>query len=132
MSRFATVGGVGLLVNQVLFWLLVSEGGLHYLLGAVFATVGSTTFNFVGTESWVFRGRRSPQLAGIVHRFIAFAAVNWGSLIFRLPLLFVLASGLHLNYFLANFVTLIALSLARFVLSDALIWSKPRVAERGP
>jgi putative flippase GtrA len=54
MVRFASVGVTGILVNQLILWLWVAGGEHHYLLGAVVATQGSSTWNFCLTERWVF------------------------------------------------------------------------------
>ena len=123
-SRFTAVGVAGLAVNQGLLWLAVTVLGQQYVLvGAVLATVGSTTFNFVGIESWVFRGRSRPGVGGLARRFAAYGAVNGAALLFRLPLLYVLTlPRLHINYLLANLITIGVLTLARFALSDRLIW----------
>ena len=121
-SRFTAVGAAGLVVNQGLFWLLASEAHVNYLVAAVLATVGSTTFNFAGIESWVFRGRSRPGAKGLARRFVAYAGINGGSLLLRLPALALITFALHGNYFWANLITLAALTVARFALSDRLIW----------
>jgi putative flippase GtrA len=124
LSRFVTVGGLGLAVNQGFLWLLVSELKLDYLAGAALATVASTTFNFVGTESWVFRGRRRSDWKGFTRRYVSYACVNCGTLVFRLPLLFVLTSDLRIHYLTANLITLVLLTLVRYAIADGLIWSQ--------
>ena len=121
-TRFSAVGAAGLAVNQGLLWWLVSDVHVQYLVGAALATVGSTTFNFVGIEAFVFRGRRKPGGRRLAGRLAAFGAVNTGALIFRLPLLYLLTSGMHIHYLLGNLITIVALTLARFALSDHLIW----------
>lgn len=122
-SRFTAVGAVGLAVNQGLFWLITSMAPDHYLIAAVLATIGSTTFNFAGIELWVFRGRRHAGVRGIIRRYLAYAAVNGSALILRLPALYLLTNVLNHNYFWANLITLGALTVARFALSDRLIWA---------
>jgi putative flippase GtrA len=124
-SRFTAVGAAGLVVNQGLYSLLATDSPERYIPAAVLATVGSTTFNFAGIESWVFRGRRQPGLRAMSRRFAVYGAVNTGALLLRLPVLFGLTSGLHVNYWLANLATLVALTLVRFALSDRLIWPGP-------
>jgi len=126
LSRFTAVGIAGLAVNQGLLWLFVAEAQLWYLVGAALATVGSTTFNFAGTESWVFRGRGRDGIRGLVRRFAAYGLINAGALVFRLPLLYVLTEWVHIHYLLGNLITLAALTLARFAISDRLIWSGSR------
>jgi len=122
-SRFTLVGAAGIVVNQAVLWLLVSGAGMQNVLGAAaIATVGSSTFNFVGTETWVFRGRSRPGVGRLARRFAAYGAVNGAALLVRLPLLYVLTSGLHIHYLWANLISIGALTLVRFVLSDRLIW----------
>ncbi|OLC64200.1 MAG: hypothetical protein AUG06_10550 [Actinobacteria bacterium 13_1_20CM_2_65_11] len=122
LTRFSGVGAAGLAVNQGLLWWLVSDVHLQYLLGAAVATVGSTTFNFIGIEAYVFRGRRGPGARRLAGRLAAFGVVNTGALIFRLPLLYLLTSRIHIHYLLSNLIAIAALTLARFALSDHLIW----------
>jgi putative flippase GtrA len=123
LVRFGAVGGAGLIVNQGLLWALVGLGEMHYLLAATLATAGSSTFNFVGTESWVFRGRKQADLGGLGARFAAYTLVNSGALLVRLPLLYALTSGLHIHYLLSNVITLAALMLVRYAIADGWIWS---------
>jgi dolichol-phosphate mannosyltransferase len=123
-SQFATVGAMGLVVNQVLLWILVDVIRFHHILiAATIATQGSTTFNFVGAESWVFSARRVGGAVGLVKRFVAYDAVNSTALVVRLPLLQLLTAGLHMNYLVANLITLVLLTLVRYLLADSVIWS---------
>lgn len=123
-SQFAAVGALGLVVNQTLFWLFeLLLDGQHLLIAAALATQGSTTFNFAGTEAWVFSGRRAGGTAGVLKRFLAYDAVNSTALLVRLPALQVLVVGLHVNPLVANLITLVALTLVRYVLADSVIWS---------
>jgi dolichol-phosphate mannosyltransferase len=118
-GRFLVVGLLGIGVNQVLLWLIVEVAGIHYLLAAILASQGSTAFNFAGVESWVFHGAWKP---GILRRFLAFDLLNSSSLLLRLPVLFVLTSGLHLHYLLSNLLAIGVLTAVRFVVADRVIW----------
>ena len=130
-SQFATIGALGLIVNQVLLWLLLDVCHFgHLLLGAAIATQGSTAFNFIGTESWVFGARRSGGAIGVIRRFVVYDAVNSSALLIRLPLLQVLTAGFRMNYLIANLITLILLTVVRFLIADSVIWSKPTLPRR--
>jgi GtrA-like protein len=80
MGQFALVGASGLVVNQILLWLLVSRGHLHYLVAAILATQESTTWNYalveVGTVGGSARPSRPLPLHGQVdhYRCTAWAA----------------------------------------------------------
>jgi dolichol-phosphate mannosyltransferase len=126
-SQFATVGALGIVVNQVVLWFLVDVIHMgHLLLSAAIATQASTTFNFVGTESWVFGSRRAGGTLGVIKRFVIYDALNSTALLVRLPLLQLLYAGVHMNYLVANLISLVALTLVRFLLADLVIWSGPR------
>jgi dolichol-phosphate mannosyltransferase len=113
------VGATGIAVNQLLLWAGVEMGGLHYALAAVVATQGSTSWNFGLNERFVFpQGHHHPLWV----RFVAFAGLNNAALLLRIPLLALLTGGLGLNYLVSNPLTLVALFVARYALSDRLIW----------
>jgi len=56
-SKFALVGIIGIVVNQVALYALTDGLGIYYLFSAILASQLSTLNNFVLTELWVFRGR---------------------------------------------------------------------------
>lgn len=116
---FGLVGVSGLAVNSVLLWLLAEPAGIGYLVAAALATQGSTTWNFLLAERLVFGGRRYP---GAGRRFVSFAAMNNIAMLLRLPLLALLTSTLGIHYLISNVLTLVGLFVARFLLSDRLIW----------
>ena len=129
---FALVGATGIVVNQALLWALVSLGGVNYILAAVVATQGSTTWNYGLNELWVFRGR-SPR-GHALERFLAFAAMNNAALLIRAPLLALLTSGFGIHYLVSNLITLVVLFATRFAVSDRLVWrtAAPVAATTGP
>lgn len=120
MVAFGLVGASGIIVNQALLWALVTFGGINYVVGAIIATQGSTTWNFTLNEIWVFRGRLSRR--GVVRRYIGFSAINNAALLVRAPLLALLTSGLGINYLVSNLITLVLLFAVRFGISDRLVW----------
>jgi glycosyltransferase involved in cell wall biosynthesis len=127
VTRFGLVGLSGLLVNQLLLAAFTGLGGLHYLLSATLATQGSTLSNFGLAEVWVFGDRTSGQLR--LRRLGQFLLVNNAALLLRGPFLVILTSGLGIHYLLSNLITLLVLSLARYLIADGWIWpsalSKP-------
>ncbi len=126
-GRFGLVGISGLAVNTLVLALFSDVAGVWYLASAVLATQVSTLWNFALTEKWVFRGG-TPRL-GLAGRLTAFFAMNNVALLLRVPLLWVLVSGIGANHLVANVFSLLVLSVLRFGLSDSWIWS-PRTEER--
>ncbi len=121
LGRFLTVGASGLFVNNLLLFVLTEAFGIHYLLSAALGTQGSTLWNFALTEKWVF-GDRDVQ-ASVRPRFLRYFLMNNTSLILRGPLLSLMVSALGLHYVPANLISLFAMTLLRYLLSDRWIWS---------
>lgn len=118
--RFGLVGLSGLVVNQLVFALFIEVGQINYLLAAVLATQFSSTWNFIGVDRWVFRGR--PTQLPTVSRYLSFLGINNLTLLLRVPLLWLLAELLFLDPLIANLVTLVTLFAVRYLLSDGWIW----------
>lgn len=126
--RFCLVGLSGIFVNLFLQYIVADLFHQHYLVAATFATQGSTLWNFVLTEAWVFPDR--VQRWNRLYRLIMFLFMNNIALLFRGPIMFMLTSGLAIHYLLSNLLSLIALTMVRYALADALIWKNPVVPER--
>jgi dolichol-phosphate mannosyltransferase len=128
LLSFGTVGLSGVVVNTAALWLFYSQFGLHHLLAAGLATQLSTAWNFLLVETLVYRGRGNGSVAS---RGVRFFAMNNLLLIGRLPLLQALLwTGLDL--LVANAATLVVLFLARFLVSDRVIYGKGQEAGRDP
>src|SRR5665213_261548 len=116
---FGAVGATGLVVNAIAFGMLVQLGHLPYVWAAVLATQISTTWNFAGMELFVFRGRESARMW---RRYIRFSILNNSVMLARLPFLALLVEVLHVPEVMANIITLLAVFLVRFGISDKFIY----------
>jgi len=129
-TRFGAVGVSGLAVNMIALAVLTDVLGLYYVASAVLATQVSTLWNFTLTERWVFtvgehkRTRRT--------RLVMFFGMNNAALTLRGPMLVFLVSLLGINYLAANLISLVSLTLLRYAVADAWIWTKDRTARSRP
>lgn len=130
-ARFAAIGATGLIVNVLLLALFTGGLGLYYLLGAVLATQGSTLWNFVLSERWVFR--TGSRRYGWTKRATMFFVMNNAALALRGPMMFVLTSTLGVQYLISNVISLVALLLLRYGTADRVIWeSTPSLPDEAP
>ena len=118
MVAFGLVGLSGVGVNTGALWWFYSQLGLHHLLGAALATQASTIWNFALTEGLVYRGRGNGSRSG---RALRFFVMNNLLLVARLPVLQGLID-IGLAILVANAITLVALFLVRFLVSDRVIY----------
>jgi glycosyltransferase involved in cell wall biosynthesis len=121
LAGFVAVGVSGLAVNTLLLAAFTEGLGLYYLASAVLATQGSSLWNFTLADRLVFKDGDARHSR--MHRFLLFLGVNNAALALRGPLLVALTSLVGFNYLVANVVSLVTLTLARFALADLWIWS---------
>lgn len=124
--KFLLVGGSGLVVNQVLLVALTELVGLHYVVSAIVATIGSSTWNYVLADRWAFAGRRAAM--GGVARFLSFLAINYAFLLVRGPILVGLTEVVRMNYAWSNLTSLIALTMLRLAFADRFVWRNAAAA----
>jgi glycosyltransferase involved in cell wall biosynthesis len=128
MVLFGLVGLSGVVVNTAGLWLFYERFGLHHLLGAALATQVSTTWNFILVEGLVYRGRGNGTRAGRAGRFVL---MNNLLLLARLPV-FELLIWAGMRVLVANAITLVALFLMRFMISDRVIYGTTGEVARDP
>ncbi len=118
---FGLVGVSGILVNSLLMWFFADNNalGLNYLVAAAIATEGSTTWNFILIDRFVYREQRRGH---VWKRFIGFAVMNNIVLLARLPIMAFLVERAGVNYLFANLITLLAAFAVRFMVSDRFIY----------
>jgi dolichol-phosphate mannosyltransferase len=120
-SKFALVGLLGIVVNQVALFLLTDVFGIYYLLSAVLASQVSTLNNFLLTEYWVFRDR---ELRGhVLIRYFVFNAINAATLVVRIPVLYVLTDLVGIHYLVSNLVAIGLTFGIRYLIADNWIWA---------
>jgi len=131
MAAFGAVGLSGVAVNTAALWLFFEVLGVHHLVGAALATQFSTAWNFVLTDTAVYRkGQRKGTWRERAGRFFA---MNNLLLLARLPLLqWLVLAGM--GVLTANALSLVLLFLLRFLVSDRMIYrgGERKVQRRDP
>ncbi len=120
-SKFAVVGLLGIVVNQVVLFLLTDLLGIYYLVSAVLASQVSTLHNFVLTEYWVFRDRDMRR--HVLVRYLAFNAINAATLLVRIPVLYILTDLFGVHYLVSNLVAIGLTFGIRYLIADNWIWA---------
>ncbi|MBO3746598.1 glycosyltransferase [Streptosporangiaceae bacterium NEAU-GS5] len=128
LVAFGLVGLSGMVINTAALWLFYEPLGLHHLLGVALATLASTTWNFILTDTLIYRRSRTGAWTGRAARFFL---VNILLLLPRLPAVEALVRA-GIDVYVANVATLVVLFLARFLISDRVIYGAARTGGRDP
>ena len=57
--HYLVSGGIGIMTEYLMIFLLVEFVGLYYLLGETIATLTGTSINFLIQKKWTFRKKKS-------------------------------------------------------------------------
>jgi dolichol-phosphate mannosyltransferase len=118
--RFTVVGASGIVVNQALLVAITEVFGVHYLVSATLATLGSSSWNFWWIDRWAFASRMTSSRR--VDRFVGFLGLNLALLVLRIPLFWALTDVAGIDYATANLVTLVVFFLIRLAVSNRWLW----------
>ncbi len=118
---FLLVGLSGVLPNLGLL-VILTAAHMHYILAAIIATQVAVLWNFLGAELLVWKDHHAGK---IQHRFVKFLAVGETDLV-RLPFVVLLVQELHFGSLLASGLTMLAMFLLRFSLSERLVYGGHR------
>jgi len=129
LPKFVFIGLTGLVVNTFLMYVFTDLLNFHYLVSAVFATQGSTLWNFIWTDKWVFPDRGTLKMS-LGQRMAGFYAVNNVLLVGRSPFLALFVSFLGVQYLLANVITLGLMTIIRYGTADKVLWQEKRKASK--
>ncbi len=125
--RFNLVGGIGIIVQFAVLFLLKGLLGFNYLYATVIAVEAAVVHNFVWHEqfTWADRVGRSPKSSwsASLARFARFNVANGAvSILGNVSLMRVLVGWGRVNYLVANAIAIALCSVANFVVSDAWVF----------
>jgi putative flippase GtrA len=118
--KFNAVGAGGIAVQLTVLTFLKSGLELNYLLATALAVEAAIIHNYFWHEkfTWLDRPTRNAGL-----RFLKFnLTTGMFSLVGNVLLMRCFVSGLHLNYLLANVLTIATCSLVNFLVSDRFVF----------
>ncbi len=119
--KFNAVGGIGIAVQ--LAALTILKSGLHtnYLAATALAVETAVIHNFVWHEHFTWKDRKAERA---LTRFLKFNLTTGAlSILGNLLLMGFLVGGLHLNYLVANMITIAACSILNFLVSDRFVFA---------
>lgn len=122
--KFNTVGAIGIAVQLAALALLRGLLGMSYLVATALAVETAVLHNFVWHELWTWRDRRSPD-GTVLRRLVRFnLTTGLVSIVTNLVLMRLLVGSFHMQYLIANLLSIAAGSLANFFLSDWFVFAR--------
>ncbi len=118
--KFNLVGGMGIVVQLLMLVVLKTGLHIHYLAVTELAVEAAVTHNFLWHERFTWADRAGPGVA----RFSKFnLTTGLFSIAGNLVLMKLLVGLWHMNYLLANGITITACSVVNFLVSDGFVFA---------
>ncbi|MGB7600824.1 MAG: GtrA family protein [Candidatus Sulfotelmatobacter sp.] len=121
--RFNLVGGIGIIVQLVLLFLLKSVLHFNYLAATVLAVEATVIHNFLWHERYTWADRARPSWRDSLPRLLRFNLTNGAvSIAGNLGLMKLMVDLVNVNYLVANAIAIALCSLVNFVVSDEYVF----------
>ncbi len=124
--RFCLVGGSGVIVDMGILFLLASPGmlGWNLTLSKVIAAEVAIVNNFFWNDIWTFRDTVSKECAKYswLGRLLKFNLICLSGIAISVGLLNLQVYIFHIDMYIANFVSIVLVSLWNFIISMKLGW----------
>lgn len=120
--KFNAVGAGGIVVQLVVLTVATSVLKIDYLISTALAVEAAVIHNYFWHErfTWLDRPTESSRA-----RFLKFnLSTGLFSIVGNMLLMRALVDGVHLNYVIANLITIATCSIVNFVVSDLFVFEE--------
>jgi putative flippase GtrA len=119
--KFNAVGAIGIVVQLAMLAVLKSLLHVEYLWATALAVEAAVLHNFLWHERWTWKGRVAEK--GMLLRLVRFNLTTGAvSILANLVFMRLLVGQLHMQYLVANLLSIAATSLANFLLSEWFVF----------
>lgn len=123
--RFNLVGAIGIGVQLIVLALLRTGLHLNLMLATALGVEAAVVHKFLWHERFTWADRVGISQRESLARFLRFnMSTGLFSLVGNLLLMKALAEMAHMNYVVANLITIATCSVVNFVVSDRLVFSE--------
>jgi len=121
--KFNVVGGIGIVVQLAALFLLKGVLHFNYLAATAIAVEAAVVHNFVWHEQFTWADRIKSSWRRTLSRFLRFHLANGAvSILGNLALMKVMVGLGHMNYLVANAISIALCSLLNFLVSEESVF----------
>ena len=132
LFRFCIVGGSGVVVDMGLLFLLSDPKmlGLGLTRSKLIAAETAIFTNFLLNDAWTFGdlARQSPGAKSKFRRFLGYNVICTAGVVLNVVLLNLLFNFAHMNRYLANAISIVAVTFWNYGLNRKLNWSPSKAS----
>lgn len=123
LRRFVMVGALTAGVQQLLLWLLVEQGRVNYLVGALIAIELTIILSYILNNAWTFERSQNTGWRAYLAGLLKTNLIRGSAIPIQIGILFSLVEWALLPYLVGNGIAIVISGLYRFVLDATWTWS---------
>jgi len=124
MIQFGMVGGLMIILNVVLLFLLTSLIGIYYIVSAILSYLLLTGLSFFLNEKWTFNSITHPNHKKLWHRFVSYYLVALSGMTLNILILFLLTEYGNVFYLYSSIIASFLVFLWNFSLNKNITWGE--------
>ena len=129
MLQFGIVGGLMILLNVAILYLLTSVLGIYYIFSAMLSYLVLTGLSFFLNEKWTFRSITHHTHKNLWHRFVSYYLVSFSGMTLNILILFVFTEYGNVFYLYSSIIASFSVFLWNFSLNKTITWHEKQVSE---
>ena len=122
MVQFGIVGGLMLILNVVILYLLTSVLGIYYIISAILSYLLLTGLSFFLNENWTFHSITHHTHKKMWHRLVSYYLVAISGLTLNILILFLLTEYGNVFYLYSSIIASFSVFLWNFSLNKNITW----------
>ena len=127
---FSVVGGIGILINTAILYILTSTFNVYYIFASAIATEVAIIANFIGNNTFTFANNKNN--IPLWKKFVSFQVVSLLSLVITVSVLWALTSLLGQDLLLVwNIIAILVAFGSNFILNSKYTWSEKKPIPQG-
>jgi len=124
MIQFGIVGGLMIILNVMILYLLTSLLGIYYIFSAILSYLLLTGLSFFLNEKWTFRSITHHTHKNPWHRFVSYYLVSFSGMTLHILILFVFTEYGNVFYLYSSIIASFSVFLWNFSLNKNITWGE--------
>jgi dolichol-phosphate mannosyltransferase len=124
MIQFGIVGGLMVILNVVILYLLTSVLGIYYIISAILSYLLLTGLSFFLNENWTFHSLTHHTHKKMWHRLVSYYLVALSGMALNIIILFLLTEYGNVFYLYSSIIASFSVFLWNFSLNKNITWGE--------
>ena len=122
MIQFGIVGGMMLILNVVILYLLTTVIGIYYIISAIVSCLFLTGLSFFLHENWTFSSITNHTQKKMWHRIISYYLISFSGICLNIIILFLLTDYGNVYYLYSSIIASFLVYLWNFSVNEKITW----------